>query len=157
MNRETMDRYRDMLNEFLRSMPEFTEHRFDGRGIVLCGGGSVYFPCIWSCIRMLRRFGCTLPIELWHRGTREMTDEMKTLLAPYDVVFQDAYRVARGYPVRRLDGWELKPYAIINSRFAEVLYIDADNVVVQNPEFLFDATLYRETGSLFWQDVPNQI
>jgi len=136
-------------------MPAFPEHRFEGRGIVLCGGGSVYLPCIWVCVRMLRRFGCTLPIELWHRGPHEMTGEMKRLLEPYGVVFQDAFKVARQYPVRRLDGWELKPYAIMNSRFAEVLYIDADNVVVRNPEFLLDTALYQQTGSLFWQDVPN--
>ena len=106
---------------------------------------------------MLRNFGCTLPIELWHRGPREMTDEMKALLEPYGVVCRDSFAVAREFPVRRLDGWELKPYAIVNSRFAEVLYIDADNVVVRNPEFLFDTSLYIETGSLFWQDLPNKL
>ncbi len=149
------DSYREMLDQFLRSIPAFPEHRFQGRGIVLCGGGTVYFPCIWVCIRMLRNFGCTLPIELWYRGPREMTDEMKALLEPYDVVCRDSFAVAREFPVRRLDGWELKPYAILNSRFAEVLYIDADNVVVRNPEFLFDTVLYADTGALFWQDLPN--
>lgn len=151
------DSYREMLDQFLRSIPAFPEQRFHGRGIVLCGGGSVYFPCIWVCVRMLRHFGCTLPIELWHRGPREMTHEMKTLLEPYDVVCRDSFAVAREFPVRRLDGWELKPYAILNSRFAEVLYIDADNVVVRNPEFLFDNALYREIGALFWQDLPNKV
>lgn len=149
--------YREMLDRFLRSIPVFPEQRFHGRGIVLCGGGSVYFPCIWVCIRMLRHFGCTLPIELWHRGPREMTDQMKALLEPYDVVFCDSFAVAREFPVRRLDGWELKPYAILNSRFEEVLYIDADNVVVRNPQFLFDNALYKETGALFWQDLPNKL
>jgi hypothetical protein len=151
------DSYREMLDQFLRSIPAFPEQRFQGRGIVLCGGGSVYFPCIWVCVRMLRHFGCTLPIELWHRGPREMTHEMKALLEPYDVVCRDSFAVAREFPVRRLDGWELKPYAILNSRFAEVLYIDADNVVVRNPEFLFDNALYREIGALFWQDLPNKV
>jgi hypothetical protein len=151
------DSYREMLDQFLRSIPAFPEQRFHGRGIVLCGGGSVYFPCIWVCVRMLRHFGCTLPIELWHRGPREMTDQMKALLEPYDVVCRDSFAVAREFPVRRLDGWELKPYAILNSRFAEVLYIDADNVVVRNPEFLFDNALYREIGALFWQDLPNKV
>jgi hypothetical protein len=151
------DSYREMLDQFLRSIPAFPEQRFQGRGIVLCGGGSVYFPCIWVCVRMLRHFGCTLPIELWHRGPREMTDQMKALLEPYDVVCRDSFAVAREFPVRRLDGWELKPYAILNSRFAEVLYIDADNVVVRNPEFLFDNALYREIGALFWQDLPNKV
>ena len=149
--------YREMLAQFLKSIPEFPEQRFQGRGIVLCGGGEVYFPCIWVCVRMLRNFGCTLPIELWYRGPREMSDDMKALLEPYDVVFKDSFAVAREFPVRRLDGWELKPYAILNSSFTEVLYIDADNVVVRNPEFLFDTPLYRETGALFWQDVPNHL
>jgi hypothetical protein len=145
--------YRELLDQTLRSLPAFPEDRFAGRGIVLCGGGIVYFPCIWICVRMLRSLGCTLPIELWHRGPRELTEEMKALLQPYDVVFRDGFEVAREFPVRRLDGWELKPYAILNSRFAEVLYIDADNVVVRNPEFLFETDLYRQTGSLFWPDV----
>jgi hypothetical protein len=157
MNVDETKHYRELLDQFLRSIPLFPEDRFQGRGIVLCGGGSVYFPCIWVCVRMLRRFGCTLPIELWHRGPREMTDEMKCLLAPYAVTFRDAFEVAREHPVRRLDGWELKPYAIVNSRFAEVLYIDADNVVVRDPEFLFDTALYQETGALFWQDLPNKL
>jgi len=149
------DSYRVLLDQFLRSIPAFPEHRFDGRGIVLCGGGNVYFPCIWICVRMMRNFGCTLPIELWHRGPHEMTDEMKALIEPYDVVCRQSFAVAREFPVRRLDGWELKPYAILNSRFAEVLYIDADNVVVRNPEFLFETAIYKNTGSLFWQDLPN--
>jgi len=149
------DSYQEILDQFLRSIPAFPEHRFHGRGIVLCGGGDVYFPCIWICVRMLRNFGCTLPIEVWYRGPREMSNVMKALLGPYDVVCRDAFAVARDFPVRRLDGWELKPYAILNSRFAEVLYIDADNVAVRNPEFLFETALYKETGSLFWQDLPN--
>jgi len=145
--------YREMVDQLLRSLPAFPEDRFAGRGIVLCGGGSLYFPCLWVCVRVLRSLGCTLPIELWHRGPREMPEEAKVLLQPYDVVFRDAFAAAQQFPVRRLDGWELKPYAILNSRFAEVLYIDADNVAVRNPEFLFETDLYRQTGSLFWPDV----
>lgn len=154
MNVDQRDRYRKMLNQFLSSLETFPENRFEHRGVVLCGGGD-YFPCAWVCIRILRAVGCTLPIELWHRGAREMTDEMKALVEPYGVVCRDSFAVARRFPVRRLDGWELKPYAILNSSFAEVLYIDADNVVVRDPEFLFDTELYRKTGSLFWPDVPN--
>lgn len=153
MNVDQSNRYREMLHHHLRTMPAFPEDRFQGKGIVICGGGG-YFPCAWICIRMLRGFGCTLPIELWHRGAREMTDEMKALVQPYGVVCQDSFVVARQFPVKRLDGWELKSYAILHSRFAEVLYIDADNVVVRDPEFLFDTGLYRETGSLFWPDSP---
>jgi Mannosyltransferase putative len=149
-----VSRYRDMLERLLQSLPAFPENRYQGRGIVICGGGNYYFPCVWVCIRMLRSVGCTLPIELWHRGPREMTDEMKAFVEPCGVVCKDSFTVACEFPVHRLDGWELKPYAILHSRFAEVLYIDADNVVVRDPEYLFDTALYRQTGSLFWPDLP---
>lgn len=147
-------RYRDMLEHLLQSVPVFPEDRYRGRGIVICGGGDYYFPSVWICIRILRSVGCTLPIELWHRGPHEMTDEMKALVEPYSVVCQDAFAVSRHFPVHRLDGFEIKPYAIMHSRFTEVLYIDADNMVVRDPEYLFDTGLYLQAGSLFWPDVP---
>jgi len=101
---------------------------------------------------MLRKLRCGLPIELWHRGPREMTDAMRALVAPLKVTCVDAYQVALRHPVRRLDGWELKPYAIAFSGFEEVLYLDADNMAVVNPEFLFSSEPYSKNGALFWPD-----
>lgn len=149
------DRYRELLEQSLLSMPAFPEGRFQGRGIVLCGGGKYYFPCVWVCIRLLRALGCSLPIELWYRGPREMTGEMKVLVEPLGVVCRDAYAVMQDHPVHRLDGWELKPFAILHSRFAEVLFIDADNVAVRDPDFLFTEEAYLTTGALFWPDLIN--
>ncbi|MDB6129978.1 MAG: hypothetical protein JWM04_1085, partial [Verrucomicrobiales bacterium] len=50
-------------------------------------------------------------------------------------------------------GWELKPYSIVHSGFQEVLFLDADNVPVRNPEFLFSANDYLRTGAIFWPDI----
>ncbi len=47
----------------------------------------------------------------------------------------------------------MKPYAILHSKFEEVLFIDVDNIPVRNPEFLFDSLPYRETGAIFWPDI----
>jgi glycosyltransferase involved in cell wall biosynthesis len=140
------------LDHALQNAAPYPEGLWEGRGIVICGGGEIHFPCAWVCISMLRKLGCELPVELWHRGPREMTDEMRSLVAPLGVTCVDAYEVARRHPVRRLDGWELKPYAIAFSRFEEVLYLDADNMAVVNPEFLFQEEPYRQNGVIFWQD-----
>jgi hypothetical protein len=64
----------------------------------------------------------------------------------------DAYERARHDPMRRLDSWELKPFAIAYSRFEEVLYLDADNVPVHDPEFLFESPGYQAAGAVFWPD-----
>ncbi|HKS25428.1 MAG TPA: hypothetical protein VJZ76_21745 [Thermoanaerobaculia bacterium] len=144
--------HRAMLEAALGDAPPYPAERFAGRGIVLCAGGDVYFPCAWVCIGMLRRLGCTLPVELWYRGPREMTPAMIALLEPLGVTCVDAYDVARRQPYRRLDSWEIKPFAIAWSRFAEVLYLDADNVPLRDPAPLFDLPAYRERGALFWPD-----
>jgi ADP-heptose:LPS heptosyltransferase len=125
---------------------------YQGRGIVIAGGGVRYFTCAWVCIKMLRRLGCRLPIEFWHLGDSEMDRERRSLLADLDVKCVDAHKVREEKPCRTLGGWELKPYAILHSAFREVLFLDADNVPVRNPEFLFEDPAFRKTGALFWPD-----
>ena len=44
---------------FIRTIPGYPD-RYQGRGIVICGGGVRYFTGAWVCINMLRRAG--LPI-----------------------------------------------------------------------------------------------
>jgi ADP-heptose:LPS heptosyltransferase len=127
--------------------------RFKGRGIVICGGGEKYFPGAWVCIHALRDLGCRLPIELWHLGAKEMTERMRGILAPLGVTCVDAEEVRKLHPVRSLGGWEMKPYAIMHSRFEEVLYLDADNLPVRDPEFLFETKPYRSSGAIFWPDI----
>lgn len=136
---------------FVQRIPEYPG-RYEGRGVVICGGGVRYFTCAWVCINMLRRLGCRLPIQVWHLGKEEMDEQMKALLVPLDVECVDARKVRRRFPVRRLAGWELKPYAILYSRFREVLLLDADNVPVVNPEVLFDTPQFRNRGAIFWPD-----
>jgi hypothetical protein len=142
-------------DRFIEKIPEYKE-TYNSRGIVICAGGAKYFSNAWVCINMLRKLGCSLPIELWHLGSREMTPRMKSLVAPLNVECVDALEVRKSFPARRLGGWEVKPYAILHSRFREVLLLDADNVPVANPEGLFQSPQFRKTGAIFWPDYDHQ-
>lgn len=134
--------------------PAYPAGRFAGRGIVICAGGARFFTCAWVAIGILRRqLGCTLPIEVWYLGDAEMGPAMQSLLREQGVELVDAFEVAKTHPARRFDGWELKTYAITHSRFREVLLLDADNVPVADPAFLFDTQDYAATGALFWPDI----
>jgi len=144
--RARMDR---VVTEVVGSPFTFSGH---GRGVVIPGGGAKYFPSAWVCIRMLRWLGCRLPVELWHLGPMEMTREMRDAIEPHDVTCVDALDVCRQSPVRTLGGWELKPFALLHSRFAEVLFLDADNVPVRDPTYLFDTDEYCRHGAVFWPD-----
>jgi hypothetical protein len=93
-------------------------------------------------------------VELWHLGPGELGPHEAALFAEFgDVTIVDAFEVRRTHPTRTLGGWELKPFAVVHSGFAEVLLLDADNVPVVDPSFLFDCEPYRATGAVFWPDV----
>jgi ADP-heptose:LPS heptosyltransferase len=128
--------------------PEFKKHR----GIVICGGGVQYFTNAWVCVSMLRHLDCRLPIQLWHLGRKELGSKMKALMASLNVECVDALKMRRKFPARTLHGWELKAYSMLYSPFKEVLLLDADNVPVINPEFLFSTPEYMKTGAIFWPD-----
>jgi ADP-heptose:LPS heptosyltransferase len=125
---------------------------FKGKGIVIPGGGLRYFPAAWVCINMLRHVGCDLPIEFWHMGEGEMDPSMRRLLERLGVRIVDAEKLRSLHPVRRLGGWELKSYALLHSEFREVILLDADNVPVVDPAFLFETEQFKETGAIFWPD-----
>lgn len=133
------------------SMPE----TMTGRGIVISGGNAKYFPLAFAVIYLLRRhLRCTLPIELWHLSPIEMSHEMRLAAESLgDVTVRDA--LAIDPKPRLLSGWESKPYSMLHSRFAEVLYLDADNLPARDPSYLFDDPHYQKHGGMFWPDLPN--
>jgi ADP-heptose:LPS heptosyltransferase len=150
----TLHNARIELEKFIRQIPP-PPFEFQGRGIVICGGGVRYFTNAWVCVNILRQLGCRLPIQLWHLGQNEIDTRMRELIEPLGVTCVDACEIAKQYPVRRLGGWQSKPYAILHSPFREVLFLDADNVPIVNPEFLFETEQYRQTGAVFWPDFPS--
>lgn len=149
----TRDELATALGAAASSPNDFPEDRFDRRGIVICAGGARMFTCAWICIGMLRHLGCTLPVEVWHLGPEEIGVPMRGLLAELGAETIDAHEVAKHHAVRRLGGWELKPYALLHSRFREALLLDADNVPIKDPTGLFDDAEFRATGAMFWPDL----
>jgi len=148
----TLPAARGALEAFLASAPA-PALNYQGRGIVMCGGGARYFANLWVCLNALRRLGCRLPVQLWHLGRHEMDPAMERLVAPLGVQCVDASKVRRQHPVRWLGPWELKPYAILFSPFREVLLLDADNVPARDPTFLFDRQEFKDSGAVFWPDL----
>jgi len=134
---------------------EYPQPRFAGRGIVICAGGARMVTCAWVLINVLRRLlQCTLPIQIWHIGPRELGPVEAGLfasLAKVEVV--DAAVVRETWPARRLGGWELKAYSLVHTRFEQVLLLDADNVPVADPAALFERPELAQTGTLAWPDI----
>jgi hypothetical protein len=148
------DEQRELFEAAVAAKPSYPAERYAGRGIVICAGGARLFTCAYVAIGILRRImGCRLPIQLWHLGPQELGPPMRALLKQFDVEMVDALDTTDRPPMRIVGGWELKPYAIIHSRFREVFLLDADNVALIDPAELFDLPQYAATGAVFWPDI----
>ena len=147
-------KYRSLQAAAIRGVPEYPADTYAGTGIVTVAGGPRYYTCAWVLLSLLRdELGCRLPIEVWHLGPAEMSPEMARALQRFDVTVVNAEEVRRRHPARRLGGWEAKSFAILHSRFREVILIDAENVPLQDPAALVLAARFRATGALFWPDI----
>jgi len=75
----------------------------------------------------------------------DFNDRSDPLLAS---AFEEKGPRVRELPDRILNGWELKVYALLHSRFREVLLLDAYHVPVADPCFFFDLPKVRRLGFL---------
>ncbi|NDB58020.1 hypothetical protein EB001_06200 [bacterium] len=144
-----------ILNEELNKEHKAPIYSED-KGIVIGAGGAKFFGCAFNCAFILRKLGCSLPIEFWYIDEHEMDNKMKELCDIYNISYVNANQYCRDNNIkpRILNGWELKPFSTLHSKFKQVLYLDADNVPVKNPEYLFENIRYQELGSIFWPDLP---
>lgn len=126
------------------------------RGVVIGAGGAKYFGCAFACFYVLRQLNCKLPIEFWYLDEYEMDNKMKNLCDIYNIQYINATKYCKqnNLSPRILNGWELKAFATLYSNFKEALYLDADNIPVRDPSYLFELPEYKELGAIFWPDLP---
>lgn len=108
--------------------------------------GGKYAKRAFQSVQKLRQNGCQLPVQIFYLGVDELPD-----LLLYDFENTEFHDIRVDCP--DIKGWPAKAYAIARSKFTEVLFLDADNEPLQNPEQLFDLECYQSTGAVFWPDI----
>ncbi|KAF7547089.1 hypothetical protein G7046_g9116 [Stylonectria norvegica] len=133
---------------------------FQGRGVVMVGGGEYFGPAIIS-IHMLRRTGCALPVEVFVPSDSEYEEEVCESYLPRlgakCVVLSHFQVAATGEGakaiVMEIKHYQLKPLALLLSSFAEVLLLDSDSIPLVDPEVaIFQAEPYISSGLITWPD-----
>lgn len=121
-------------------------------GIVIVGGGK-YFASAYCNARLIRHHGCKLPIELWYLGrNNEMPEKWQEIIRPYDVTCHDADERSLTNPMRILNGWELKFYAVQQSSFRRVIFLDADCFPMRDPTSTLNDPRFLGAGAVFQRD-----
>ncbi|POM68153.1 Hypothetical protein PHPALM_15720, partial [Phytophthora palmivora] len=108
----------------------------------------------YATIRTLRdMLGCKLPIEIWFR--QDEIDRAPRSLSPLQHLAQNksvssiVFRVINDSRAVRFGA---KVFALYNSDFERILFLDADNVPVRDPAYLFETPEFEKTGAVFWPD-----
>jgi len=111
-----------------------------------------YFWGAYAAAWVLRSYGCTLPIQFWF-----LPGEMEEI----EFCELHARRVAATCHVvdtsgmRCVHGWQIKINAILQSKYEQVIHLDADNIVTKDPSYLFDCEAFQKNAAMFWMDNPN--
>jgi alpha 1,2-mannosyltransferase len=187
--RQPLGRYvlREEWISFVRFMEESLQiedisprGRFQGAGVVMAIGKSQRYgiPALVT-LRLLRMLGCRLPVEIWYssaRGESPFVNGLEAALRRMNRIggSEDTSDEAPLYfrdldalvPLNRdLGGWAslfaIKPLAVAYSKFAQVLYLDADAHPVRDPTYLFTvlssrvlsgSNASRAPSAIFWPD-----
>jgi hypothetical protein len=54
---------------------------------------------------------------------------------------------------KQIKGFMIKPFALMVTKFSDVLLLDADNIPIINVESLFSNSNYLIFGNIFWPDI----
>lgn len=132
------------------------KERFAGRGIVVLAGNGDTLKRLLVLLRSLVQLGSKLPVEV-HYWKDEINDGEKNMLAEVyrNILFNDLAAETNIFKtgVGIFINYQLKSAALVNSRFAEPILLDSDNIPVIDPERLYDSDIYREYGTIFWPDI----
>src|SRR5690606_12407871 len=121
-----------------------------GRGIVMCVGNyhAKFAMASIKSIRAVHR--STLPIEIYYTGEQDLDKSFRDWFERLDNVKTIDLTTKVNNSLIKIEGWTAKPFAMMVSRFEEVLLMDSDAYFFRDPETLFKDPGYINTGALFF-------
>ncbi|RJE27651.1 Alpha-1,2-mannosyltransferase [Aspergillus sclerotialis] len=131
-------------------------------GVVSSAGGK-YMPTFVVTLRLLRRTGCTLPVELFVKDPTEyepyICEEVLPELNAKCVVLSEIMGLQNPNNTNSktdegitLEHYQLKSFAVIFSSFEKVIWLDADCIPAHDPTNLLHSEPFKSTGLVTWPD-----
>ncbi|USP72954.1 glycosyltransferase family 71 protein [Curvularia clavata] len=113
-----------------------------------------YMPIFLVSLRLLRRTGCDLPMEVfiddWSKYDATVCETVLPSMNARCVVLSNIYdKAADAKPPSH---YQYKAFAILFSSFQHVLFLDSDAFPSEDPKALFTAAPYTTHGLVTWPD-----
>ncbi|KAL2828248.1 mannosyltransferase putative-domain-containing protein [Aspergillus cavernicola] len=137
----------------INTYPPRLHYNPNTRGIVSTAGGS-YLPVLAISLRMLRRTGSELPVEVFlaHDDEYEpfICDVVLPSLNARCVVL--SHILDRAPKIVEIEKYQFKLFAMLFSSFEEILFLDADSFPILRPETLFTNEPFKSRNMVTWPD-----
>ena len=125
------------------------------RGIVVTAGGS-YLPLAVVTLRILKRLGSTLPMDIFLQSSKEyethICEEVLPKLNARCVILSEILAATAADKKPEIKHYQLKIFAMLFSSFEDMLFLDADSWPIVDPARLFKMEPYKSTGMVLWPD-----
>lgn len=108
------------------------------RGLVSSAGGD-YLPLLVISLRMVRRTGCQLPMEVFLSSEQEWESQICELVLPQLNARCILLSTHLGASADSLTRFQFKSLSMLFSSFEELLFTDADSWPVRDPSEVFDS------------------
>lgn len=125
-------------------------------GIVSSAGGT-YLPTFLVSLLLLRRTGSTLPLELFMKDRTEYEPSIcETILPPLGAKCLVLSDILAGQDnlqsMEKIEGFQIKSFAMLFSSFEKFLWLDADCVPLYDPAVILNSEPFESTGLVTWPD-----
>lgn len=153
---QDVDNMRDAHARFVAQVPELAQklpYANGTQGIAVAASGAL-LPVFLVSLKMLRRTGSTLPIEVFMESKNQYEREIcEIVLPPMNATCMILSEILEAVPQKvKMSRYQLKALALALSSFDEVLLLDADNLPVEQPEHLLDSEPFLSKGFVSWPD-----
>lgn len=141
-----------MVGSLVQLAPQLPYER-GTRGVVMSAGGK-YFGVAVISIRMLRRSGSKLPVQVfldtWDDYDIIGCEHILPSLNARCLVLAEIWSKARSHV--SLEKYQYKVFALVFSSFEDIIFLDADAFPAYDPDHLLDVEPFLSTGLVTWPD-----
>ncbi|KAJ3323451.1 hypothetical protein HDV06_001728 [Boothiomyces sp. JEL0866] len=147
----TFELYTELKQEFTFVKSKILKEpipKYSGNGIVMTLTDKSINLTILYLNHLQKHLKTELPIQVFYN--KDEFTKFDLLNVEYQEFKKEGYLFQEGS--KSIKPFYYKNLAIIQSRFENVLFLDQDNLVLRNPDFIFESPEFKSTGMIVWKD-----
>ncbi|KKY24567.1 hypothetical protein UCRPC4_g02386 [Phaeomoniella chlamydospora] len=152
---EPMQWAHDEFVQSIKTSRTLSSAHVPGSSGIVSSAGSSYMPLFVTSLRMLRKTGSTLPVEVFVKDAGEfestICDDVLPGLNARCLILSDILNNQSENSVE-IAHYQIKIFAVLFSSFENIIWMDSDCFPLHDPEDLLRSEPFTSTGLVTWPD-----